>query len=106
MPLVLNTSYNEQEPLVLTPDDALATFFKIPIDALFLNDRLVLRARAKSCKRKTTKYTKYTKKGKEFDSKNLEDNALMLHLSPFSCISCISWFFSNVYHSSTSSDRL
>ena len=43
VPLVLNTSYNEQEPLVLTPDDALATFFKVPIDALFMNDRLVLR---------------------------------------------------------------
>ncbi|MGD0896370.1 MAG: carbamoyltransferase C-terminal domain-containing protein [Thermoguttaceae bacterium] len=43
LPLILNTSYNEQEPLVLTPDDALATFRKTPIDALFLNDRLVLR---------------------------------------------------------------
>ena len=43
VPLVLNTSYNEQEPLVLTPDNALATFLKTPIDALFLNDRLVLR---------------------------------------------------------------
>ncbi len=43
VPLVLNTSYNEQEPLVLTPDDALATFLKTHIDALFLNDRLVLR---------------------------------------------------------------
>ena len=43
VPLILNTSYNEQEPLVLTPDDALATFLKAGIDALFLNDRLVLR---------------------------------------------------------------
>jgi carbamoyltransferase len=43
VPLVLNTSYNEQEPLVLTPDDALDTFLKTPIDALFLNDRIVLR---------------------------------------------------------------
>ena len=45
VPLVLNTSYNEQEPLVLTPDDALATFLKTPIDALFLNDRLVVHGR-------------------------------------------------------------
>ena len=44
-PVILNTSYNEQEPLVLTPDDALATFLKTPIDALFLNDRLVVRPR-------------------------------------------------------------
>ena len=43
VPLILNTSYNEQEPLVLTPDDALATFAKNDIDALFLDDRLVLR---------------------------------------------------------------
>jgi carbamoyltransferase len=43
VPLLLNTSYNEQEPLVLSPDDALATFLKAPIDALFMNDRLVLR---------------------------------------------------------------
>jgi carbamoyltransferase len=43
VPLLLNTSYNEREPLVLTPDDALATFLKARIDALFLDDRLVLR---------------------------------------------------------------
>ena len=30
VPVILNTSYNEQEPLVLTPDDALATFLKTP----------------------------------------------------------------------------
>jgi carbamoyltransferase len=45
VPVILNTSYNEQEPLVLTPDDALATFLKTPIDALFLNDRLLVRQR-------------------------------------------------------------
>jgi carbamoyltransferase len=45
VPVILNTSYNEQEPLVLTPDDALATFLKTPIDALFLHDRLVVRGR-------------------------------------------------------------
>jgi len=43
VPLILNTSFNDQEPLVRTPDDALATFAKTEIDALFLNDRLVLR---------------------------------------------------------------
>ena len=45
VPIILNTSYNDQEPLVLTPDDALATFAKTDIDALFLNDRVVLRQR-------------------------------------------------------------
>jgi carbamoyltransferase len=43
VPLLLNTSFNEQEPLVRTPDDALATFVKTDVDALFLNDRLVVR---------------------------------------------------------------
>ena len=42
VPLVLNTSYNDQEPLVLTPDDALACFVRTRIDALFLNNCLVV----------------------------------------------------------------
>ncbi len=43
VPLVLNTSFNDQEPLVATPDDALHTFARSHIDALFLGDRLVRR---------------------------------------------------------------
>ncbi|MGO9468611.1 MAG: carbamoyltransferase [Isosphaeraceae bacterium] len=45
VPLVLNTSFNDQEPLVATPDDALRTFARSPIDALFLGDHLVRRER-------------------------------------------------------------
>lgn len=45
VPLVLNTSFNDQEPLVASPDDALKTFGTTDIDALFLGDRLVRRAR-------------------------------------------------------------
>jgi carbamoyltransferase len=45
VPLVLNTSFNDQEPLVATPDDALKTFARAGLDALFLGDRLVRRAR-------------------------------------------------------------
>jgi carbamoyltransferase len=45
VPLILNTSYNEQEPLVLTPDDAIATFLKTRVDVLFLHDRLVVHQR-------------------------------------------------------------
>jgi carbamoyltransferase len=41
VPLVLNTSFNDQEPLVATPDDALKTFSRTRIDVLFLGDRLV-----------------------------------------------------------------
>jgi carbamoyltransferase len=45
VPLVLNTSFNDQEPLVASPDDALRTFATTDIDALFLGDRLVQRER-------------------------------------------------------------
>ncbi len=43
VPLVLNTSFNDQEPLVGTPDDALKTFVRVGLDALFLGDLLVRR---------------------------------------------------------------
>ncbi|MCA9541632.1 MAG: hypothetical protein KC620_22200, partial [Myxococcales bacterium] len=44
VPMVLNTSFNDQEPIVCSPDDALATFHGTRIDALFLEDYLVVRA--------------------------------------------------------------
>jgi carbamoyltransferase len=43
IPLVLNTSFNDREPIVATPDDALETFARAPIEALFLGDYLVQR---------------------------------------------------------------
>jgi len=43
VPILLNTSFNDQEPLVATPEDALRTFAQTEIDALFLHDRLLLR---------------------------------------------------------------
>jgi carbamoyltransferase len=43
VPLVLNTSFNDQEPIVASPDDALETFARAPVDALFLGDYLVQR---------------------------------------------------------------
>jgi carbamoyltransferase len=43
VPLVLNTSFNDSEPIVCTPDDALLTFRRAGLDALFLEDRLVTR---------------------------------------------------------------
>ncbi len=45
VPLVLNTSFNDQEPLVSSPDDALKTFARTAIDILFLGDHLVRRER-------------------------------------------------------------
>jgi carbamoyltransferase len=41
VPLVLNTSFNDSEPIVMTPDDALKTFRKTGIDAVILDNLLV-----------------------------------------------------------------
>ena len=41
VPLVLNTSFNDSEPIVMSPEHALATFSKTGIDAVVLGDRLV-----------------------------------------------------------------
>jgi carbamoyltransferase len=38
VPLVLNTSFNDSEPIVCTPAHAIATFRKAGIDALFMGD--------------------------------------------------------------------
>lgn len=44
VPLVLNTSFNDNEPIVCTPQDALATFLRTPeMDYLALGDFLVSR---------------------------------------------------------------
>jgi len=38
VPVVLNTSFNDSEPIVCTPNDAIVTFRKSGIDALFMDD--------------------------------------------------------------------
>jgi len=43
VPLVLNTSFNDSEPIVCTPQDALNTFSKTQIDVLILGDYIVER---------------------------------------------------------------
>lgn len=43
VPLVLNTSFNDSEPIVCTPSDAIKTFQGTAIDALFIGDRFVTR---------------------------------------------------------------
>ena len=45
VPMVLNTSFNDSEPIVCAPDDALRTFRTTHIDALFLGDFVVERDR-------------------------------------------------------------
>lgn len=43
IPLLLNTSFNIQEPIVCTPEDAINTFRNANFDALVLENNLVLR---------------------------------------------------------------
>ena len=38
VPLVVNTSFNDSEPIVCTPTDAIVTFRKSGIDALVMDD--------------------------------------------------------------------
>jgi carbamoyltransferase len=43
VPLLLNTSFNVQEPIVLSPEDAIKTFNRASFDALVLENHLVVR---------------------------------------------------------------
>lgn len=43
VPILLNTSFNVQEPIVCTPEDAINTFSKANFDAMVLENNLVLR---------------------------------------------------------------
>jgi carbamoyltransferase len=41
VPVLLNTSFNDREPIVCTPSDAIKTFFKTKIDYLIIGDYLL-----------------------------------------------------------------
>ena len=41
VPMLLNTSFNCQEPIVETPEDAIRTFEKTALDILIINDRII-----------------------------------------------------------------
>ena len=41
VPMLLNTSFNCQEPIVETPEDAIATFYKCGLDILVIGDYIV-----------------------------------------------------------------
>jgi carbamoyltransferase len=43
VPVVLNTSFNENEPIVMTPEDAVACYAKTKMDVLVLGNRVVTR---------------------------------------------------------------
>jgi carbamoyltransferase len=43
VPIVLNTSFNENEPIVMTPEEAIETFVKTRMDTLVLGNHVVRR---------------------------------------------------------------
>jgi carbamoyltransferase len=43
LPIVLNTSFNENEPIVCTPQDALACFLRTRMDLLVMGNWMVRR---------------------------------------------------------------
>ena len=43
VPMILNTSFNENEPIVDTPEQALDCFLRTRMDALVIHDTLVRR---------------------------------------------------------------
>ena len=43
IPILLNTSFNENEPIVLTPNQAISTFLRTKIDGLILQNYLLLK---------------------------------------------------------------
>jgi carbamoyltransferase len=48
VPIVLNTSFNENEPIVMTPEQAVETFQKTRIDLLVLGNHVVRRTESKA----------------------------------------------------------
>ena len=44
MPLVLNTSFNESEPVVCTPQEALDCFLRTRMDVLCLGETMLVRS--------------------------------------------------------------
>ena len=46
VPIILNTSFNDKdEPIVQSPEDAIADFVKMDLDALVLDNILLLKER-------------------------------------------------------------
>ena len=43
VPVLLNTSFNENEPIVLKPEEALSCFDRTDMDAIILGNSIILR---------------------------------------------------------------
>ena len=46
VPVLLNTSFNENEPIVLKPEEALDCFLRTRMDVLVLGNRVITKAHA------------------------------------------------------------
>ena len=44
VPILLNTSFNENEPIVMTPKEAMDCFVRTDMDAIVLNNILIIRS--------------------------------------------------------------
>ena len=44
VPVLLNTSFNENEPIVLTPEEAIDCFLRTKMDVLVLGDYIIEKA--------------------------------------------------------------
>ena len=63
VPLVINTSFNDSEPIVCTPTDAIVTFRKSGIDALFMDDVYLTAEAPKTASRAASKADQKAAKG-------------------------------------------
>ena len=64
VPVVLNTSFNENEPIVLNPDHAIDCFMRSEIDALFLGNYVIERKTKTAIMLKRRKYYNDKEKNK------------------------------------------
>lgn len=53
VPVVLNTSFNDREPIVETPGDAVSTFLRTDIDALAIGDYLAIKIKQSTLMKKS-----------------------------------------------------
>ncbi len=58
VPLVLNTSFNDNEPIVNSPNDAIQTFAKAELDALVIGNYIVRRGAMRRLQRDTPELSK------------------------------------------------
>lgn len=63
IPLLLNTSFNDREPIVEKPSDALATFLRLPLDGIYFADYEILVNHTDPADKTTSGSSRTTKSG-------------------------------------------